>query len=98
MAATDMALCAGGTTSLELASLGVPMVLVTVADNQEPGAVALDCAGCARLAGRGGAALPDAVKATDDLLHNPAAREDMGRASAVLVDGRGVTRIARALG
>jgi spore coat polysaccharide biosynthesis predicted glycosyltransferase SpsG len=98
MAATDLALCAGGTTSLELASLGVPMVLVTVADNQEPGAVALDCAGCARLAGRGGAALPDAVKATDDLLHNPAAREDMGRASAVLVDGRGVTRIARALG
>ncbi len=97
MAAADLALCAGGTTALEMAALGVPMVLVTLADNQEPGAAALDRAGCAHLAGRGVAALPDAVLALDDLLRDAAAREDMGRAGTALVDGRGVERISGAL-
>ena len=97
MAAADLALCAGGTTTLEMAALGVPMVLVTVADNQEPSAAALDESGCAHLAGRGVAALGQAAKALGDLLRDPAACEDMGRAGAALVDGRGVERIAGAL-
>jgi UDP-2,4-diacetamido-2,4,6-trideoxy-beta-L-altropyranose hydrolase len=97
MAAADLTLCAGGTTSLELASLDIPMVLVTLAGNQEPGAAALDKAGCAHLAGRGIAALPNAAKVLEDLLRDPAAREDMGRAGTALVDGRGVERITRAL-
>ena len=97
IAAADLALCAGGTTALELASLGVPMVLVTVADNQEPGAAALAGAGCARLAGRGIGALPDAARILSDLLRDAAACKDMGRAGSALVDGRGVERIARAM-
>ena len=97
MAAADLALCAGGTTALELAALGVPMVLVTVADNQEPGATALDRAGCARLAGRGVEALPDAARALGDLLRDAAACKDMVRTGPALVDGRGVERIARAM-
>jgi UDP-2,4-diacetamido-2,4,6-trideoxy-beta-L-altropyranose hydrolase len=97
MAAADLALCAGGTTSLELASLGVPMVLVTLADNQEPGALALDRAGCARLAGRGIGALPDAARILSDLLRDAAVCKDMGGAGPTLVDGRGVERIARAM-
>ncbi|MBL6935716.1 MAG: UDP-2,4-diacetamido-2,4,6-trideoxy-beta-L-altropyranose hydrolase [Alphaproteobacteria bacterium] len=98
MAAVDLALCAGGTTALELASLGVPMVLVTVADNQEPGAAALAGAGCARLAGRGVEALPDAARALSDLLCDAVACGDMGRAGAALVDGDGVERIAKSIG
>jgi UDP-2,4-diacetamido-2,4,6-trideoxy-beta-L-altropyranose hydrolase len=98
MAAADLALCAGGTTALEMAALGVPMVLVTVADNQEPGAEALDRAGCARLAGRGVEALGQAAKALSDLLCDSDAREDMSRAGAALVDGCGTARIATALG
>ncbi len=97
MAAADLALCAGGTTALELASLGVPMVLVTVADNQEPGAAALARAGCARLAGRGIGALPDTARALSDLLRDGAACKDMVRAGPVLVDGNGVERIATAM-
>ncbi len=97
MAVADLALCAGGTTSLEMAALGVPMALVTVADNQEPGAAALDHAGCARLAGRGVGALGSAVKILGDLICDAVAREDMGRAGTTLVDGNGVARIAGAL-
>ena len=97
MAAVDLALCAGGTTALELASLGVPMVLVTVADNQEPGAAALAVAGCARLAGYGVAALGAASKFVDDLLCDSATREKMNRAGITLVDGRGVARICKAM-
>ena len=97
MAAVDLALCAGGTTALEMAALGIPTVLVTVADNQEPSAAALAKAGCAHLAGRGIAAFPNAAKVLEDLLRDPAAREDMGRAGTALVDGRGVERIAGAL-
>ncbi len=97
MAAADLALCAGGTTALEMAALGVPMVLVTVADNQEPGAAALDGAGCARLAGRGIGALGQATKVLSDLLRDPAAREDMSRAGTALIDGCGVKRIFGAL-
>ena len=98
MAAADLALCAGGTTALELASLGVPMVLVTVADNQEPGAAALAGAGCARLAGRGVEALGQAALALGDLLRDAAACKDMGRAGTALVDGDGVARIAKSIG
>ncbi len=97
MAAVDLALCAGGTTSLELAALGIPMVLVTVADNQEPGAVALDRAGCARLVGRGVGTFPDAATVLSDLLRDAAARKDMGRAGTALVDGYGVARISQAM-
>ncbi|MDP6781724.1 MAG: glycosyltransferase, partial [Alphaproteobacteria bacterium] len=97
MAVADLALCAGGTTALELASLGVPMVLVTVADNQESGAAALAGAGCARLAGRGIGALPDAARALGDLLRDAAACKDMGRAGTTLVDGNGAARISEAI-
>src|SRR5262245_52649127 len=38
MVRTDLAICAGGTTSLELASIGVPMDIVIRAENQRPGA------------------------------------------------------------
>ncbi len=97
MAAADLALCAGGTTTLEMAALGVPMVLVTLADNQEPGAAALAEVGCARLAGRGATVLGQATKTLDDLMRHVVARVDMGRAGAALVDGRGVERISGAL-
>ena len=97
MAAADLALCAGGTTALELAFLGVPMVLVTVAGNQEPGAAALAGAGCARLAGRGAEALGAAATFLDYLLRDAVAREEMSRAGTALVDGRGAARISEAM-
>ncbi len=97
MAAADMALCAGGTTTLELAACGVPMVVVTVADNQEPGAVALDHAGCARLAGKALTALPEAVEEVSRLLGDEGARAEMSSLGRKLIDGRGVERVAAAL-
>ncbi len=97
MATTDLALCAAGTTALELASLGIPMVLVTVADNQEPGAAALDRTGCARLAGAGASRLAAATEIIDAFLRDWTAREAMGKKGKTMVDGRGVERIAEAM-
>ena len=97
IAAADLALCAGGTTMLELTACGVPMVMVTVADNQEPGAAALDRAGCARLAGQAPAALPAAAREIGRLLDDAAARAEMSRLGNKLIDGRGVERVAAAL-
>jgi UDP-2,4-diacetamido-2,4,6-trideoxy-beta-L-altropyranose hydrolase len=97
MAAADLALCAAGTTALELASLGIPMVLVTVADNQEPGAAALDRTGCARLAGAGASRLAAATEIIDAFLRDWTARAAMGKKGKTMVDGRGVERIAEAM-
>jgi UDP-2,4-diacetamido-2,4,6-trideoxy-beta-L-altropyranose hydrolase len=97
MAAADLALCAGGTTMLEMAALGLPMVVVTMANNQEPGAAALDKVGCARLVGPAPAALPAAVKEIGHLLDGYEARAEMGCLGSKLIDGRGVERVAAAL-
>ncbi len=97
MAAVDLALCAGGTTTLELAACEVPMVVVTVADNQEPGAAALDKAGCARLAGQAPTALPAAIREIALLLGDDEARAEMGRFGSKLIDGRGVERVTAVL-
>jgi spore coat polysaccharide biosynthesis predicted glycosyltransferase SpsG len=97
MAAADLAFCAGGTTTLELAACGVPMIVVTVADNQEPGAAALDRAGCARLAGQALETFPAAVKEIGCLLGDDGARTEMSRLGSKLIDGRGVERIATGL-
>jgi spore coat polysaccharide biosynthesis predicted glycosyltransferase SpsG len=97
MATADLALCAGGTTALELTSLGVPVVLVTVANNQEPGAAALAGAGCAHLAGQAPAAFPAAVKELGRLLDDDGACAEMGRLGSKLIDGLGVERIADTL-
>jgi len=97
MARADLALCAGGTTSLEMASAGIPMVLLAIADNQEPGVRALEDAGCARLAGRGGDVMPRAIECIRILLSDSSARKNMHRAGRTLVDGKGVEKVCEQL-
>jgi UDP-2,4-diacetamido-2,4,6-trideoxy-beta-L-altropyranose hydrolase len=48
MATADVAVGAGGGTSWERCCLGLPSLIITVADNQHEGAIALDRAGAAR--------------------------------------------------
>lgn len=97
MGRATVALCAGGTTSLELASLGVPMVIVICAENQRAGAVALAASGCAIIAGDGPDALSRAAVLVKDLLGNTARRQKMAAAGRRLIDGKGVMRIATAM-
>jgi len=52
MAAADLAVGAGGTTTFERAYLGLPAIIAWVADNQQPGSEAMDQAGAAWNLGR----------------------------------------------
>jgi UDP-2,4-diacetamido-2,4,6-trideoxy-beta-L-altropyranose hydrolase len=92
-----LAITAAGTTSLELASLGVPAVLVVTADNQWPGALLLEKAGCARVAGDGRRALQAAAEIAADLVFDAPRLHAMSLRGRALVDGRGVERIFDAM-
>lgn len=95
----DLAVTAGGTTCWELATLGVPMALVQVADNQAVVLFSLLRAGASVL-------LPGPDRWTEALLIEslhafvtlpPERLIQMSRAGQALIDGRGADRIADAL-
>ena len=99
MARADLALGAAGTTSWERACVGLPAVVVPVAENQNQGARALEASGVARCLDL--QAAPDPVKALQravlDLLDAPGALRAMSEACLQLGDGRGLARVVAAL-
>jgi UDP-2,4-diacetamido-2,4,6-trideoxy-beta-L-altropyranose hydrolase len=97
MAEADLALCAGGTTALELAYVGVPMVIITLAANQVPGAKSLAEQGCAVLAGHGRESLARASQWVAALLSDDSRRKEMSLKGRIQVDGRGPERVAARL-
>lgn len=109
MARAGLAVSAGGGTIAELAALGVPTLLVVVADNQAPAAIEATAGGwCAMIDARGGdpsrsadapvAVLADRIAAAAlALWRDPATREAMAARTAGLIDGEGAVRIARSL-
>lgn len=100
MAAADVAVSAAGQTGLELACMGVPAVLVRMADNQRENAAALERCGCAIDTGVwDDSASPAAVlERVQTLLGDAATRARMSRAGMDLVDGTGAERAAKAIG
>ena len=98
MGRADLALSASGSTVWELAHLGVPALLVVVADNQRPNAEALHQLGIAHHLGDAQDLDGEALKsALDALLNDPERRANMARLGQELVDGRGVERVVAAL-
>ncbi len=98
IAASDLAVAAAGTTSWELAHLGVPAVLLTAAANQEPVAAALVEAGVAVSLGDGAAVSPEHMASTlARVIADRAAREAMSERGMALVDGQGAVRVAAVL-
>lgn len=98
MAGATVALAASGATCWELCCLGVPAVLVAVADNQLPLARALAARGVAIDAGRDDVIDPGVVaRKLAELGADPSAREAMGRRGQTLVDGRGAKRVVACL-
>jgi RimJ/RimL family protein N-acetyltransferase len=94
MTGADLGIGAGGTTAYERAALGLPSVMLTLAENQR---------GIARLLTKAGAAV-DAGPFDDGLalrlrallpaiLSDSAARVRLGTAAAGMIDGRGGLRI-----
>ncbi len=92
MAWADVAVAAGGTTSWELAFMGLPGLVLVLADNQRAVADALDAAKMARKT-------TPATVASDlaALLADADGRAQMSRRGRESVDGDGVSRVAACL-
>jgi len=95
----DVAVTAAGSTSWELAATGLPALQLVIADNQIPIAAALHRAGVTISLGDCRTVTPgDIAAALRTLLPDRARREEMSARGRRLVDGRGVSRVAAALG
>lgn len=98
MVQADLAIGAAGGTSWERCCLGLPALVLVLADNQRGGAAALDRAGAAILCGDlrqddWRARLTAAFSACLDATH----LTSLSQAAAGLVDGEGADRVAAAM-
>lgn len=92
MSAADLCVGAGGSSSWERCCLGLPTVVVVVAENQRAGAMALERAGAGHRANLDTISLGGAL---DDLAGTVSDRRlAMGRSAASLTDGLGARRVA----
>ncbi len=94
-ARSDLAISAASTTCWELASLGVPLAIVVLADNQRAGAEALAKSGTAVLLGwhkelKANAVLPQ----LRTLFEKPELLRRLAEDARALIDGRGSARVA----
>src|SRR5262249_17829448 len=98
MAWADVAIAAGGSSGWELAFMGLPAVLVTVAENQRLIAESLQRAGTAVHLGWHTEVTPARIaEAVRELLSDRAQRQCMSQAGRLLVDGKGAARVVAAL-
>ncbi|TWA87434.1 UDP-2,4-diacetamido-2,4,6-trideoxy-beta-L-altropyranose hydrolase [Azospirillum brasilense] len=98
MAQAGLAVSAAGTTTGELAAIGTPAVLVTIADNQLEAARQSEALGwCALVPGQTEGAPERIADVALELWADPARRGTMAGKLAGIVDGQGALRIARAL-
>jgi UDP-2,4-diacetamido-2,4,6-trideoxy-beta-L-altropyranose hydrolase len=96
--AADLAIGAGGVSSLERCCLGLPSLLIVVADNQRGNADALARAGAAVIVGSSADASPARIaSALRELAENPARRQAMSEAAFAVCDGGGAFRVVNAL-
>ena len=88
MSRADLAICAGGTTAWELSFLGIPMLVLVLAENQRTNAE--------RLAETGAAIHTSVSQLADDLrslLTDAPRRVQMSARARALVDGLGTFRV-----
>ena len=93
MAEADLAIGAAGSTSWERCCLGLPTMMLVLAENQRGIAETLQQAGVASVADM--ADLPASLASL--LAETPALRAEQSRRAAALCDGRGVLRVANNL-
>ena len=99
MARADVAVGAAGTASWERCTVGLPTVLVIVADNQVENARRLEQAGAALNLGRVASVEATEISAAlTALAADPSRVQAMSAAAAAITDGEGARRVADALG
>ncbi len=90
MAWADLAIAAGGTTCWELAFMGVPSLLLVLAENQRANAEGLDALGAAVNVGwHGRVSESQLAEAIHAVATDAQRRQALSRAGPSLVDGRG---------
>lgn len=95
MMKADLAIGAGGSTTWERCCLGLPSVVIAVAENQVPIAQAVAAAGAAVYLGRQNEVELDHVTAAiKQFLDTPALAEKVSHCARELVDGCGTQRVA----
>ncbi len=97
MAWADMAVSAAGSTCWELSFLGLPPVLLDLAQNQTSMAEQLHKRHCAIHAGNGTAAIERLAEAVRSLAESRQLRETLSQNLRRLVDGEGSRRVVSAL-
>ncbi len=96
MADSDLAIGAAGSTSWERCCLGLPTLIVVLAENQRKGAEALERSGSAKILG-GLDAISETLQAMLDLLATTKELRQIIQASCSITDGQGASRIERVL-
>jgi UDP-2,4-diacetamido-2,4,6-trideoxy-beta-L-altropyranose hydrolase len=94
MAQADLAIGAGGTTSWERCCLGLPTILVSIADNQQAISAALKAAGAVVLLPSMESFRADLPAALSRLARDPGAVVKLGDAAAAVCDGGGAERVS----
>lgn len=99
MAWADMALSAGGSTCWELAFMGLPSLVLVLAENQRPVAESLESRGVAlNLGWHALLSESDLVAALSGLIRDYTRRRQMSERGRQLVDGQGAARVVSILG
>jgi UDP-2,4-diacetamido-2,4,6-trideoxy-beta-L-altropyranose hydrolase len=95
MAWADMAIAAGGSTSWELAFMGLPSIVITLADNQI--AIATELAArnlVVHLGWHQQITLEQIGLAVEELINKPNQRKEVSKSGRELVDGNGANLVA----
>lgn len=93
MAWADVAVAAGGSTSWELAFMGLPSVVLTLADNQAMAITALETTGTSWRVPQSDCTAESLAPMTQALLQNGNERAHMSNLGRSLVDGLGANRV-----
>ena len=97
MAGADLAISAAGVTCYELALLQVPMILLTLAENQVPTAAAFAECGAAVNLGNPECGVERIAETVHRLALDDQFRRSLGKKARSLVDGKGASRVCHAL-
>lgn len=98
MARADLAIGAGGGTTWERCCLGLPSIVICVAENQEEVSRSLAEAGYHYYLGTSGEVSVERIAAAlGELINNAPFLRFLGHAGLALVDGRGAARVAYAM-
>jgi UDP-2,4-diacetamido-2,4,6-trideoxy-beta-L-altropyranose hydrolase len=98
LAHADLAIGAGGGTMWERMCMGVPSVVVSIAQNQRPASEALGQASLVRYAGHfDHVTATDLARSLQELIHDPQELLDLSTRNQLQVDGLGARRVAEVL-